>query len=1184
MATRILCALLTLALIVPAWADVEFPLGQITTPAGSARGGSENDPCTIVPITAATGRAASAAMNGVEPGRYTVTFRLAAPPFGKTPATVECVLDIPGQTAQRRVLTGADFPPDDTARAVTFDAILLKPSAVRVAVEWRDNGEKELTALAVYPVTLVRKDRGVAITALQPDKLLYLPGEAGKLRVTVHNFTDTAAECRLLPFISTGFSRAPYTAAAGSLTLAPGEDRAVDLPFTADATDYGHEAAVALLKPGTTVTDADVLDRRSDVYNVSDNVWKVAIGASGIGIMGMSGTCNPGRLEADLRICREQYFNWWEKMFWPPDDWGDMTPDRNEWISGQSVRWENAQMIKDFIALAKANGIKSVSYGKHGTGGPEGWELTRAHYEWFYTNEQGHPVGGFNTWDLAYWHDIKQHLDPQGRKKYASDWHGSMPDFRQTEPLEWGIKELVESSKTFGWDGVRFDGHWTAGNDDLSTANMRRLKEALWAYDPHYVFGFNQSWSFGHQTSSTAAGMVAGYNHELRESLAGGGMYMQEAIGGWTYGMGGNQRYTTWKDYGTKEIVNAQGVRNLGGSYHFIYGSWNLLPVDRLYKFVLGTAAGIHPVYGDTMRMPGCPNWGRFLTRWSGVVWDTELKPLAADSAEVTTDKPLWWKEWTKERIVDAKTRQVIVHLIVPPPSDVIDVKQHLLLPAPVKDITLKVKVPAGQQAGRVALLDPQAENAQATTLTAKVEKGWVTTTVPRVDVWSVVVFEFSGKFTPAPPPSRFTEAPDPAKVAEGRTGAGRPMGFDPLRPDDKQSTKNQWIFETDTSYNSCPGRGTTDPDAVNGVAQVREKGERGVAMGRSWCGPLPAGKYVAHLRIKCEGTGRQAVGMRLLIHGIFDKNYDFASADYHRTDAAHTLIADGKYHDYDIPFECPKDGLAPCFLGGCNTDQPDDSRCFMDRITLDLQERYTDAQQGEKMPMTTPAGLAPGGAPGLDVLVVKGWTWDTYGLGEILPKLTPADRITEVWSSTGEAINFPQTYEDLYKYDLVILCNVGAYGLQYPGRKVLKDFVEAGGGLILLGGSYTLGQGNLTGTYLADMLPVEIKDGLDVQRAVPPLGLQPGAGTLANGITAAQAKEAPAVYWRHQVTAKLGATVQVVAGKEPLLTTWTAGKGRVAVFSGTALGRKQAGETPFWNWSGWPTILRNMVTWAGRQ
>jgi len=96
--------------------------------------------------------------------------------------------------------------------------------------------------------------------------------------------------------------------------------------------------------------------------------------------------------------------------------------------------------------------------------GTTGWELLRRRPEWFYASPQGIPASwGVDAWDLAHWNDFR-HTDV-ATVPFAYDTLCVFPDLRQPAALEWGIKELIASVKDFGWDGVRFDGHWTAGND-----------------------------------------------------------------------------------------------------------------------------------------------------------------------------------------------------------------------------------------------------------------------------------------------------------------------------------------------------------------------------------------------------------------------------------------------------------------------------------------------------------------------------------------------------------------------------------------------------------------------------------------------------------------------------------------------------------------------------------------------
>ena len=66
-----------------------------------------------------------------------------------------------------------------------------------------------------------------------------------------------------------------------------------------------------------------------------------------------------------------------------------------------------------------------------------------------------------------------------------------------------------------------------------------------------------------------------------------------------------------------------------------------------------------------------------------------------------------------------------------------------------------------------------------------------------------------------------------------------------------------------------------------------------------------------------------------------------------------------------------------------------------------------------------------------------------------------------------------------------------------------------------------------------------------------------------------------------HRVVA-YGAEVTLTAGGKPVGVTWGYGQGRVTVFLGTTLGNAgdiaAAGVAPFWEWDGWPDLVRDML------
>ena len=198
-------------------------------------------------------------------------------------------------------------------------------------------------------------------------------------------------------------------------------------------------------------------------------------------------------------------------------------------------------------------------------------------------------------------------------------------------------------------------------------------------------------------------------------------------------------------------------------------------------------------------------------------------------------------------------------------------------------------------------------------------------------------------------------------------------------------------------------------------------------------------------------------------------------------------------------------------------------------------------------------------------MLVVNGLYNDLYALPQALALIGPAPNVRATYAT--------------------VQVNENAATLTgYPGRAALRDFVNAGGGLLVLGGNFSLGQGYFANTFLADLLPVTVAAIRDVQQASPPLTLRPAQAGLARALPGSYWKAAPVLYWRHRVAPKPEAQVQLLAGDEGVLFTGSFGKGRVAVFTGTVLGEPSGTEQPFWTWPGWPPLMRNTIGWLSKR
>jgi len=1036
-----------------------------------------------------------------------------------------------------------------------------------------------LWATAIQPVCAA--NTAVEITGLVTNKVRYLRQEAGVLRLTLHNTTATEQVVMVEGELVQELSRAtPLTARPA--TVPAGQNATIEVPFSAPAGDYGCAVRIRVKQENT------VLAQGQEMFAICDTVWPVAIGSS-LTIMDMSGRPwqNPAQ---DMAIARARYYNWWEKMFWPPDDWGDMTPSAESWYSGQGGRYEVKKVLKECVRLAKANGIASITYGKSTGGGPAGWEIARRHPEWFKQDAAGRVVGTYDTGLFAQWDTLPKF---NGRA-----WHYLYPNLSRLDALDHGIDEILHSAQEYGWDGVRFDGDFTwVGNDEVGARNQRRMKERIWAQLPHFVFGFNEGYGPPNTDPDT-------WSHAVRESLAGGGHWMNEGVGNNDFGYATNGKYTSFHDYWTRESAGADQLRKIGASYHFIY----YLPKEYRgwYKFVLGTSAGAHPVYGESHGVPGCANWGRFLTRWSACVWDINLRNRP--DTELSVNAPLWTA--VKERVIDVHTAATVAHLILPPTTDDVtatDVKMS----APARNVVVRVRIPAHEQVLRAAAIAPEHPD-DALSLPVMREGEWASVTVPEVTSWTMVVFEHAGKYTvPAYP--KFTEPVNAAQVKAGAEADNGKLARDPLRPDLPQpGTKTAprvRVLEMENLYQT-QAKVEHDPDASGGACvRADSTMTNSTLISHAFFPDVTPGHYRATYRMKLKSKTDAAgkpiwAGFGLYV-ALGTKQL------WLKEIGPNDFTTPGNYETFTVDFDFLGEGstISVCaFWRG----QKAGGTIYIDNVSLEQLATFNDAQLAEKLKYVAPTKVKPGGGPGLDVLVLNGLYSDRYRLPAALaqfgavqditpkpntksdtpdapaaaaapvPDLRVANATVLVEENTATLSGYSKNIAELCRYDVVVLANADASWLGFSGRAALREFVNAGGGLLVLGGSYSLGQGYFIDTFLADILPVNVLSVRDAQPASPPLTLKPASTGLARVLPATVWTPAPSLYWRHRVTLKPGATVQLLAGTEPVLITGTYGKGRVAVFTGTVLGQPAGKDLPFWEWTGWPTLMHQTIGWLG--
>lgn len=178
-----------------------------------------------------------------------------------------------------------------------------------------------------------------------------------------------------------------------------------------------------------------------------------------------------------------------------------------------------------------------------------------------------------------------------------------------------------------------------------------------------------------------------------------------------------------------------------------------------------------------------------------------------------------------------------------------------------------------------------------------------------------------------------------------------------------------------------------------------------------------------------------------------------------------------------------------------------------------------------------------------------------------------------------GKCTKAPVSYEEAFSYDLYVLNGVNAQSLTDFGQEALRDYVAAGGALLMTGGFFSYGAGGYAGSSLAEILPVNLSDRLpDLERLDPPAPLR--IGREAQALAGVKLSGSPLCFWRHRLTPKPEAWVELGAGDKPLLICGTYGKGRVAVLASTAFGDPQAGQTGYWEDPQWPDLMARLIHW----
>ena len=228
----------------------------------------------------------------------------------------------------------------------------------------------------------------------------------------------------------------------------------------------------------------------------------------------------------------------------------------------------------------------------------------------------------------------------------------------------------------------------------------------------------------------------------------------------------------------------------------------------------------------------------------------------------------------------------------------------------------------------------------------------------------------------------------------------------------------------------------------------------------------------------------------------------------------------------------------------------------------------------------------------------VKGFTaYSTNGYGEGQTEFVAAlehagHSVTHIPNHLAVE-RFPWDLDGLKQYDVVILSDIAAdtlqihpdcfdLGKQTPDRlRVLRDYAEAGGGLLMVGGYMSFsgieGKAHYQATPLAEVLPVEML-GFD-DRVETPEGVTPAVArdhAVLSGISA---------HWPHflgynRLRAKPSSELIMTIDDDPFLVLGSFGRGRVGAFASDC--SPHWGSPEFLVWTGYTPFWGQLVEWLG--
>jgi hypothetical protein len=645
----------------------------------------------------------------------------------------------------------------DGVLELSCDVALVKAGRLDMAVGWKvgetmigneitiNEAPASLSKLALESVTIKKLDVAQQVAKVMCDKLVYKPGAVPTLTVDCAN---------------TGAETAATLVVRASRDLEPSAEIArKEVTLPAEKLSFEEIALPALDQEGGYRFDVDLMIGDK----VASRGERSAICSSSFNRVAIFGSCHNEYLTHYYNATealtkqyfinlKESYLPWLEINFWAPDDTTNLDPKEEVFMSNVMTPQKKSH-IQLAVQEGKKNGIGMFTYNKGvWADGRDGLKWAQRFPEVvLYHRDTGRPLGTYNMESLMNWDQI---LKDKVEGKVGSSpggWYYALLDGARPSVADVAAEATIASMKTFGWDGVRFDGDFPVmPSNRYIDGPARNLRGEISATEDDAQLAWASAVQrYKLRVSKAFPKAEFGYNHEFNKEnafltvvptlAAGGGIVMQEAI---RSHLGERHPQNEWKKFAEELSKYSWIIRSFGG-YSLMIDGYGGRSDDYLYAAVYLFASQVKPFQFDASN-PFRQRLTRFMARFSGLL-QGQIYPVASPGSRftVSSSSPLEWERFVGWHDASETKRQYVVHLINPPLSERAKGQLNRCdLRPPVGEIKVGFYADPNEFPARAYLLDPWDENDKVE-IPVKTSQGLTTISLPgTIPIWKVLVIE----------------------------------------------------------------------------------------------------------------------------------------------------------------------------------------------------------------------------------------------------------------------------------------------------------------------------------------------------------------------------------------------------------------------------------------------------------